>query len=172
MRYMEKKKTCNKISPIIYFYDKETRKISTQSEETSGEVGRKARRKREDMRQRELLEFRTPQHPSLGANNWGGASPLLARDIPKEALEQRYARLNSVRTRDEIFPAANDDSIYFPQAQAPKLGCPPKPARRGFFAKLIWRPRKMKTITLGSGSKRRRWFPKWDPTNRWPQGWC
>ncbi|GMP99482.1 hypothetical protein CsSME_00046932 [Camellia sinensis var. sinensis] len=124
------------------------------------------------MRQRELLEFRTPQHPSLGANNWGGASPLLARDIPKEALEQRYARLNSVRTRDEIFPAANDDSIYFPQAQAPKLGCPPKPARRGFFAKLIWRPRKMKTITLGSGSKRRRWFPKWDPTNRWPQGWC
>ncbi|CAL5432731.1 unnamed protein product [Camellia sinensis] len=115
------------------------------------------------------IGFRTPQHPSLGANNWGGASPLLARDIPKEALEQRYARLNSVRTRDEIFPAANDDSIYFPQAQAPKLGCPPKPTRRGFFTKLIWRPRKMKTITLGSGSKKRRWFPKWDPTNRWPQ---
>ena len=35
------------------------------------------------MRQRELLDFRTPQHPSLGTNNWGGASSLLARNITK-----------------------------------------------------------------------------------------
>ncbi|CAL5357374.1 unnamed protein product [Camellia sinensis] len=44
----------------------ETRKISTQSEETSGEVGRKARRKREDMRQREQLDL---EHPNTRL--WG-----------------------------------------------------------------------------------------------------
>ncbi|GMN48958.1 hypothetical protein TIFTF001_018138 [Ficus carica] len=50
------------------------------------------------MRRKELVEFRTPQHPSLGTNHWGGASPMLARNIPKESLEQRYRRLNSIRT--------------------------------------------------------------------------
>ncbi|RDX71170.1 hypothetical protein CR513_49517, partial [Mucuna pruriens] len=61
--------------------------------------------KERSMRRREgeVWEFRTPQHPSLGTNNWGGASPLLARNIPKESLEQKYTKLNTVRTRDEIF---------------------------------------------------------------------
>ncbi|GMI69307.1 hypothetical protein HRI_000600000 [Hibiscus trionum] len=120
------------------------------------------------MRQRELLEFRTPQHPSLGTNNWGGASPLLARDIPKESLELRYSRLNSIRTRDEIFPT--DANLF--QSQAAKHEHAPTPSRgnRGFLSKLMF-PRK-ETATLGVNSNRRRWFPRWDPKNRWPQGWC
>ncbi|KAK0582010.1 hypothetical protein LWI29_020396 [Acer saccharum] len=66
------------------------------------------------MRQREILvSFRTPQHPSLGTNHWGGASPLLARDIPKESLDQRYLRLNSIRSRDEIFPADEEDDFNY-----------------------------------------------------------
>lgn len=124
------------------------------------------------MRQRELLEFRTPQHPSLGTNNWGGASPLLARDIPKESLEQRYLRLNSIRTRDEIFPAMDHDFNYLPQNYAPKYEVPPTPSRRGILFKLLF-PKKEKK-SLGSNSKKKRWllFPRWDPKNRWPQGWC
>ncbi|KAK1315427.1 hypothetical protein QJS10_CPA06g00265 [Acorus calamus] len=33
------------------------------------------------MKEREFLDFQTPQHLSMGSNNWGGASPLLARNI-------------------------------------------------------------------------------------------
>ncbi|KAE8685362.1 hypothetical protein F3Y22_tig00111099pilonHSYRG00251 [Hibiscus syriacus] len=118
------------------------------------------------MRQRELLEFRTPQHPSLGTNNWGGASPLLARDIPKESLEQRYSRLYFVRNRDEIFLTHGD--VF--QSQAAKHEQAPTPSRRsrGFLLKLMF-PQK-ETVTLGTNSNRRRWFPRWDPKNRWPQG--
>ena len=127
------------------------------------------RAKRSGMRQRELLEFRTPQHP--WTNNWGGASPLLARDIPNESLEQRYIRLNSVRTRDEIFPT-DDHFNYISQTHAAKYQQAPTPSRRsrGFLSKLML-PRK-ETATLGTNSNRRRWFPRWDPKNRWPQGWC
>ncbi|XVF71975.1 hypothetical protein PTKIN_Ptkin12aG0083700 [Pterospermum kingtungense] len=122
------------------------------------------------MRQRELLEFRTPQHHSLGTNNWGGASPLLARDIPKESLEQRYLRLNSVRTDDDHFN-------YVSQTLAATYEEAPTPSRRsrGFLSKLLMKPPPRKgTATLGTNSKRRRWFPfpRWDPKNRWPQGWC
>ena len=129
------------------------------------------------MRQREVTEFRTPQHPSLGTNNWGGASPLLARDIPKESLEQRYLKLNSIRTRDEIFPAKDDDFIYLPQTAAPKTAYPSTPAaqgRKGFFSKLLKRGvhKENAAAVLGSNSKHKRWFPRWDPANRWPQGWC
>lgn len=67
------------------------------------------------MSQRELADFRTPQHPSLGTNHWGAASPLLARNIPKESLEQKYLKLNSIRTREEIFPAEYDDFNYLTQ---------------------------------------------------------
>lgn len=47
--------------------------------------------------QREILGLRTPQHPCLGTNHWGGASPMLARNVPKESLEQRYEQLNTIR---------------------------------------------------------------------------
>lgn len=131
--------------------------------------------KKKEMRQRELVEFRTPQHPSLGSNNWGGASPLLARDIPKESLEQRYLKLNSIRTRDEIFPAEDDDFIYLPKTPTPKPAYPPTPShgrRKGFFSKLMRAPHKENAAALGSNPKKKRWFPRWDPANRWPQGWC
>lgn len=128
------------------------------------------------MRQRDLLEFRTPQHPSsLGANRWGGASPLLARNVPKESLEQKYLRLNTIRVRDEIFPDAEEDESmdYLPsKSPGPKQECPPTPSRRKrFMLKLFLSSPKPKT-TLGSNSKKKSWFPKWDPQNRWPQGWC
>lgn len=126
------------------------------------------------MRQREALNFRTPQHPSLGSKNWGGASPLLARNIPKESLEQKYLRIDSIRTRDEIFPA-NDDFNYLPQTYTPKYEVPRTPSRRhkGILLKFLF-PEEENIITLGSNSnsKRKRWFPRWDPKNRWPQGWC
>lgn len=121
--------------------------------------------------QRVVLEFRTPQHPSLGTNNWGGASPLLARNIPKESLEHKYAKLNSLplRTHDHIFPADyDDDDGAF------------KKGGRGILMKLLFfRKEKAvtvsvttKTATLGSSLKRRWLLPRLDPQNRWPQGWC
>lgn len=133
------------------------------------------------MRQRDLLEFRTPQHPSslgLAANNWGGASPLLARNIPKESLEQKYLRLNTIRTRDEIFPAEDDEFNNLPKSPASKQQCPPMPSRsrKQFILKLLFTPKRKTaaaaaTTTLGSNSKKKSWFPRWDPQKRWPQGW-
>ncbi|OAY32623.1 hypothetical protein MANES_13G032700v8 [Manihot esculenta] len=125
------------------------------------------------MNQRELLQFRTPQHPSQGTNSWGGASPLLARNIPKESLDQRYSRLNTVRIRDEIFPYQADELYFSPQVHASPYQFPPNPSRssrRGLLFRLKF-PRKERTVSLGSNSKKR-WFPRWDPKNRWPQGWC
>ena len=124
--------------------------------------------------QREVLEFRTPQHPSLGTNNWGGASPLLARNIPTESLEQKYTRLNNTRTRDEIFPADYDEHYhsYSSQISASDYEHGARRSKRGrrSLFKLLFR-RKEKTIILGS-KKRRLWLPRLDPKNRWPNGWC
>ncbi|KAI3678821.1 hypothetical protein L6452_38124 [Arctium lappa] len=109
-----------------------------------------------------MLEFRTPQHPSLGTNNWGGASPLLARDIPKESLEQKYLRFNSIRTHDEIFPA-HENVLDRTRTE------PSKPSRKGFLLKLIWPDKKRKE---NEGKlKKKRWFLELDRKRRWPQGW-
>ncbi|KAK7336853.1 hypothetical protein VNO77_17403 [Canavalia gladiata] len=117
-------------------------------------------------REGEVKEFRTPQHPSLGTNNWGGASPLLARNIPTESLEQKYTKLNKVRTRDEIFPA--DEECYVKQERGAK-----KWYRGGRVVFRLGFLRKQNTITLGSNLKKRRWqLPRMDPKTRWPNGWC
>ncbi|KAL8513757.1 hypothetical protein ACS0TY_013024 [Phlomoides rotata] len=130
------------------------------------------------MRQREMLEFRTPQHPSTGSNNWGGASPMLARNIPKEALDQRYERLNMVRERDQIFPTTIGDEIFSSPAittigdeifspfksegRAPRRG-------KGLLRRLKWRPHKRSgAVQLGLNS----WFPRLNSKKRWPNGWC
>ncbi|KAG5055368.1 hypothetical protein JHK85_007878 [Glycine max] len=126
------------------------------------------------MRQRdvEVLEFRTPQHPSLGTNNWGGSSPLLARNVPKESLERKYSRLNSVRTKDEIFPA---DYEYYVVNPWNETGASASSAKRwnkvrGVLLKLIFvRKENKTTVTLGSRLRKRRWIPRMDPTTRWPQ---
>lgn len=124
--------------------------------------------------QREMLEFRTPQHPSLGTNNWGGASPMLARDIPKESLEQRYLRFNSIRTHDEMFHAHEDVLTNLSRSQSQRQGQSQiyKAFRKGILLKLIWPDKKMKgKETLGAKLKKKRWFPELDPKRRWPQGW-
>lgn len=107
------------------------------------------------MRQRELQDFRTPQHPSLGTNNWGGASPLLARNIPKEPLEMRYLRLNTIRTGDEIFPAQPDTYASIHEYATPT---PSRSSRKGFLSKLKF-PWKRKLIVLDLNPKKRRLFP-------------
>ncbi|PIN04041.1 hypothetical protein CDL12_23425 [Handroanthus impetiginosus] len=135
------------------------------------------------MRQRELLDFRTPQHPSIGTNKWGGASPLLARNIPKESLEQRYLKLNAIRDKDQIFPSTTIEVEIFSSPPPATIGDEifrssrpdssefryrRTPWREGFFRKLMWRRRRLKErSTLGASS----WFPKWDPKKRWPNGW-
>ncbi|KAJ8534671.1 hypothetical protein K7X08_016399 [Anisodus acutangulus] len=135
------------------------------------------------MRQRDILEFRTPQHPSLGRNNWGGASPLLARNVPKESLDQRYARLNTIRTRDEVFlELESDNFLNMLNAEASKYEAPATSVRQGKFWKLIWRPRRKLNIvrpassssssSLGTGSKKKKYFKRLDPKNKWPNGWC
>lgn len=131
-----------------------------------------------DMRQRQqqVLQFRTPQHPCSGTNNWGGASPLLARNIPEESLEQRYLRLNHNRNRDEIF---RDHHFFYvsKKIEASKYEYeyefPPTPAgRKGLLWKLIWPPSKNnKIITLGFSKKKRK-LPRLDWNKRWPNGWC
>lgn len=121
--------------------------------------------------QREVLGFRTPQHPSLGTNHWGGASPMLARNVPKESLDQRYEQLNTIRKRDEIFQSL--DHEYYRSINMSACGegakcdgsCP-TPRRRGLLFELIW-PRKN-----DGSSKKKRWFRKWDAKKKWPQGWC
>lgn len=117
-----------------------------------------------------MLDFRTPQHPSLGTNNWGGASPMLARDIPKESLEQRYIRFNSIRTHDEIFHAHEDLFINLQQSHTQSQK--PKPFRKGILLKLIWPDKRSKgKETLGAKLTKNRWLPVFDPKGRWPQGW-
>ncbi|KAF8038236.1 hypothetical protein BT93_B0938 [Corymbia citriodora subsp. variegata] len=145
--------------------------------------------------QLELRDFRTPQHPSLGTNHWGGASPLLARNVPKESLEQKYLKLTSIRSCDEIFlvTGGDEDGDAFshlprPVGSVAALECTPgqsterRVARRGLLSKLVIRPRsdRKAEIRLGSNGhakengnpKKKRWLPRWDPRDRWPQGWC
>lgn len=126
-----------------------------------------------------MVGFRTPQHPSLGNNHWGGASPLLAREIPKESLELRYLRLNTVRGRDEIFPAQDHDFNYLHEVDdhdhVSKHDYTTKKGGniKGFLSKLMFFPRKEKVVSAGlNNPKKKRWLPRWDPANRWPQGWC
>ncbi|KAJ0520128.1 hypothetical protein HanIR_Chr10g0455941 [Helianthus annuus] len=129
------------------------------------------------MRQRELLEFRSPQHlsSSLGTNNWGGSSPLLARDIPKESLEQSYINFTTTRTHDEIFPTHQHMFTNLPKDQSHShshshsQSQTHKPFRKGFLLKMIWPDKENKAPD--AKPKKRRWLPKLDPKGRWPQGW-
>ncbi|MED6192615.1 hypothetical protein PIB30_011684 [Stylosanthes scabra] len=142
-----------------------------------------------------ILEFRTPQHPSssslgINNNNWGGASPLLARNVPKESLEQKYTRLNNTRTVDGIFTYP-DDYYYHDdddeQSHLHSSYClysdwshqqisasdyePSKGSKRGriklLFHKLLFSRKKEKTVTLGGWNTKRR-FRLWRiPTLSW-----
>lgn len=123
---------------------------------------------------RELLEFRTPQHPSLGTNNWGGASPLLARNIPEESLEQKYTKLNTTRTRDEIFPAETYDQNKHEHIVKRSFNRGIARVKNLVLFKFMFSEKEKRTTTLGSNPKKIKitWLPRFDPKNRWPQGWC
>ena len=100
---------------------------------------------------------------------------MLARNIPKESLDQRYLRLNSIRTRDEIFPVFMDEFDWVPEPHVERKAHTTKPRLvvtiRGLLPKFALR-RNEKKAELGSGSRKMRWFRRLDPQNRWPQGWC
>lgn len=119
------------------------------------------------MRKREMLEFRTPQQPSMWSNNWGGSSPMLARNIPKESLDQRYERLNATRECDQIFPTTIEDQIF----NSP----PTTTIRDEIFGTFKYKSRfnrrgkgVLRRVKLGFNS----WFPKMNSKRRWPNGWC
>ncbi|KAL3517686.1 hypothetical protein ACH5RR_020275 [Cinchona calisaya] len=126
-----------------------------------------------------LREFRTPQHPSQGTHNWGGASPMLARNIPQESLEQRYERLYTVRTGYEIFSSLDNDDedfLYVSKIEATKYELPSTSSRRGLLWKFIKRKSKTKqnaTVLGNNSSKKKRWFLKMklNVKKRWPNGW-
>ena len=133
-------------------------------------IGRLIRTSRKGrMRQREIVEFRTPEHPSLGTNHWGGASPLLARNIPNESLELKYLRPNTNRTRDEIYPP-HHECYYVSKYEYATTPSRSSRSSKGFLSKLMF-PWKKKVV-LDLKPKKKRWFTRWDPLNRWPQGWC
>lgn len=104
-----------------------------------------------------LLEFRRPQSPRLGTNKWGGATPLLARNIPKESLQQNYYCNDFSHATTTTCTSTNKRSSR----------------GRGILSKLrFFRKSKTHSVTLGFRLKKRRWLPRLDPTNRWPNGWC
>lgn len=118
------------------------------------------------------MDFRTPQHPKLGTNNWGGASPLLARNIATESLETKYLRLINIHSKEEGKHTALDE-VMPPLPPPPQL----KSFNRGSRQRhcLFWRRLRRDTGGAGAvlGSKKRsRWLPGGDYRTRWPQGWC
>ncbi|KAI4326554.1 hypothetical protein MLD38_031858 [Melastoma candidum] len=137
------------------------------------------------MWQRELLEFRTPQHPSLGTNRWGGDSPLLARNVPRESLNQVYLRLTAPRTRDEVYPGADAEEYFESRRRLCDLqqdvpsGTPSHSRVKAFLSNLLMTPRRERgpgapeEVVFGMRSRKRKWlrFKRWDHRKRWPQGW-
>ncbi|KAI4329702.1 hypothetical protein MLD38_028057 [Melastoma candidum] len=137
------------------------------------------------MWQRELLEFRTPQHPSLGTNRWGGDSPLLARNVPRESLDQVYLRLTTLRTRDEVYPGADMEEYFESRQRLCDLQQdvpserPSRSRAKAFLSNLLMTPKRERGASapeeaiLVTRSRKRTclWFKRWDHRKRWPQGW-
>ncbi|GAA0145103.1 hypothetical protein LIER_05369 [Lithospermum erythrorhizon] len=117
-----------------------------------------------------VVEFRTPQHPSLGSNHWGGASPMLARNIPMESLELKYLKLNSVCSRDEIFPEVEEDDFFRVSSRHGWAAATPSRGVVLLRKMQCWRPQ-VKMAVLGRKTRRKWIIPKMDPKHRWPQGW-
>lgn len=127
-------------------------------------------------REHEIVEFRTPQHPLTGSNNWGGASPLLSKHIPEESLKTSYLRFNAKE-------AINDSELEpFPVPPSPIVFEGKRSARRGrgwVFPRMGWRWRSREEKVLGNEEERRKKKKKKKQSglvpggrrSRWPQGW-
>ena len=105
---------------------------------------------------------------------------MLARNIPRQSLDQKYERLYTVSTSgDEIVtpPLLDDedeDFFYVSKIEAIKYETPPTHNRRGLLWKFTRRKAKNKNATvLGNSPKKKRWFPKMKlyVEKRWPNGW-
>lgn len=126
-------------------------------------------------REHEVVEFRTPQHPLSGSNNWGGASPLLSKNIPKESLGTTYLRFHD-------FVAANEPELYrAPVASSPAVAGGKRSGRRRPWW-LSWRGiGRKEEVVLGKGDEGRKKKKSSTTTSggrggggnksRWPQGW-
>lgn len=132
-------------------------------------------------RERQVIEFRTPQHPIAGTNNWGGASPLLWKNIPKESRETSYLRFNAASALDHDdgnksrFPARADSRSSMGHATAAarhgRKGGSSEARKGGMLSMLMrwWTRREVKV--LGGDKKKSSWPPGGDHCSRWPQGW-
>lgn len=118
------------------------------------------------------MDFRTPQHPKLGTNNWGGASPLLARNIATESLETKYLRLVNIHSRvDEIHPVLDEVLPLLPPPPRVKSFNDGSRLRQGLFWRWLRRDTGGAGVVLAS-KERSSWLPGGDYRTRWPQGWC
>lgn len=98
-------------------------------------------------REIDLGGFRSPVRPSGGTNNWGGDSPMISRNIPKESMETSYVRFNPLSDLDDD---EEEKSVRFMKKMtvadvvvAPAVPSPaPSPARRSkrrwFWKRLKW----------------------------------
>ncbi|KAI4303723.1 hypothetical protein MLD38_039321 [Melastoma candidum] len=153
------------------------------------------------MEQPTMEEFKTPRLPSQGTNRWGGASPLLARHVPQESLDQVYQRVTAVHAHDEVYMCGTKEGylesrrrLFDPMLEEDEKEVVNQEAQscvgiKGFLRGLMRmasrrKGRAYRVVRLGWRSRRlrmrRRWwrrlprfkFERWDYRNRWPQGWC
>ncbi|GFY99578.1 hypothetical protein Acr_13g0009780 [Actinidia rufa] len=126
------------------------------------------------MRQRELLEFRTPQHPIFGDQQLGRCFSIASqKSYPMSPSNKgmKGSTPSELATKSSLL--MRKIPFSFLKLKPRSTSVPQRQAGEGFLAKLImFSPRKEKSA-LGSGTKKKkRWLPRWNPENRWPQGWC
>lgn len=104
------------------------------------------------------MDFRNHQHPKIGTNNWGGASPLLPWNIATESLETKYLRLiNTHSSVKEIHPVL--DEVLTPLLPPPRIKSfnDGSRQRRGLFWRWLRRDAGGTGAVLGN-KKRSRWL--------------
>lgn len=133
-------------------------------------------------REHEVVEFRTPQHPLVGSNHWGGASPLLSHHIPRESLMTTTYRRCEGAHADGGAPAPGGyslaaDALFSPGTVAAVVegkkatggGCLRR--RRWSLWRLRWRRRPREEVVLGEISEGKSERSGGGFISRWPQGW-
>ncbi|KAJ0970295.1 hypothetical protein J5N97_023172 [Dioscorea zingiberensis] len=86
--------------------------------------------------------FRSPKPPSDEKNNWGGASPMISRNVPKESMETSYVRFNPLSDMDDDDEERSVRSMK--KMTVPPAAAPPPPARAERKSKRRWWLSKLK----------------------------